>query len=64
MGLPTHHTELAVWQGVRGCAVKSFLTPKKDFLIHGNELLGGFLDDYDTEKSAASPIIPLKISWA
>lgn len=50
IGLPTHHTELAVWQGVRGCAVKSFLTPKKDFLIHGNELLGGFLDDYDTEK--------------
>jgi hypothetical protein len=50
MGLPTHHTELAIWQGMRGCAVKSFLNPKKEVLIHGNELLGGFLDNYDKEK--------------
>lgn len=50
LGLPTHHTELATWRGARGCAVKSFLVPKRDFLIHGNELLGGFLEDYDTEK--------------
>lgn len=50
MGLPTHHAELAIWQGMRGCAVKSFLNPKKEVLIHGNELLGGFLDNYDKEK--------------
>lgn len=23
LGLPTHHAELAVWEGKRGCAVKS-----------------------------------------
>jgi len=50
MGLSTHHTELASWQGKRGCAVKSFLVPKQEVLIHGNELLGGLLKDYDTEK--------------
>jgi len=50
MGLSTHHTELASWQGKRGCAVKSFLVPKQEVLIHGNELLGGLLKHYDTEK--------------
>ena len=25
LGLPTHHTELAVWEGKRGCAVRSFI---------------------------------------
>ena len=25
LGLPTHHADLAVWEGRRGCAVKSFV---------------------------------------
>jgi HipA-like C-terminal domain len=49
MGLSTHHTELAIWNGKRGCAVKSFL-PQGFSLVHGNELLGGLLSGYDSEK--------------
>lgn len=49
MGLTTHHTELAVWDGKRGCAVRSFLSPGFS-LVHGNELLGGLLSGYDSEK--------------
>lgn len=49
MGLTTHHTELAIWNGKRGCAVKSFL-PQGFSLVHGNELLGGLLSGYDSEK--------------
>ena len=41
LGLPTHRVELAVWEGNNGCAVKSFLTPEGNVLVHGNELLGG-----------------------
>ena len=48
--LPTHHAELAIWDGKRGCAVKSFLTTPESVLVHGNELLGGLLTGYDTEK--------------
>lgn len=50
LGLPTHHAELALWQGKRGCAVKSFLSSNQQVLIHGNELLGGLLTSYDKEK--------------
>lgn len=50
MGLKTHHAELAVWDGKRGCAVKSFL-PSRFSLVHGNELLGGLLSGYDSEKT-------------
>jgi hypothetical protein len=50
LGLPSHHADLAVWQGKRGCAVKSFLTSNHCVLIHGNELLGGFISGYDKEK--------------
>ena len=50
LGLPTHHTELAVWEGKRGCAVKSFLASKQTVLVHGNELLGGLITGYDKEK--------------
>lgn len=50
LGLPTHHTELAVWEGKRGCAVKSFLASNQSVLVHGNELLGGLITGYDKEK--------------
>lgn len=50
LGLPTHHTELAVWEGKRGCAVKSFLPSNQSVLVHGNELLGGLITGYDKEK--------------
>lgn len=50
LGLPTHHTELAVWEGKRGCAVKSFLMSDQSVLVHGNELLGGLITGYDKEK--------------
>jgi len=50
MGLPTHHTELAIWEGKRGCAVKSFLTSDQSVLVHGNELLEGLISGYDKEK--------------
>jgi len=50
LGLPTHHTELAVWEGKRGCAVKSFITSNQSVLVHGNELLGGLIADYEKEK--------------
>jgi hypothetical protein len=49
LGLPTHDAELALWQGRRGCAVKSFLAPDS-VLIHGNELLGGMISGYDKDK--------------
>ena len=50
LGLPTHHAELAVWQGRRGCAVKSFIESKQSVLFHGNELLAGWITGYDKEK--------------
>jgi hypothetical protein len=50
LGLPTHDTELAVWEGKRGCAVKSFLATDQSVLVHGNELLGGLISGYDKEK--------------
>ena len=50
LGLPTHHTELAIWEGKRGCAVKSFLGSDQAVLVHGNELLGGLIVGYDKEK--------------
>ena len=51
LGLPTHHAELAVWQGRRGCAVKSFIGSKQSVLFHGNELLAGWITGYDKEKA-------------
>lgn len=48
--LPTHYTELAEWQGSRGCAVKSFLTGNDTVLVHGNELLAGTISNYDKDK--------------
>ncbi len=50
LGLPTHHAELAVWAGKRGCAVRSFLLSNQSVLVHGNELLGGLITGYDKEK--------------
>lgn len=50
LDLPTHHTELAISDGKRGCAVRSFLTEYPGVLVHGNELLGGFITGYDKEK--------------
>ncbi len=50
LGLATHHTELAIWEGKRGCAVKSFLPSNQSVLVHGNELLGGLITGYDKHK--------------
>ncbi len=50
LGLPTHHAELAVWEGKRGCAVRSFITSNQSVLVHGNELLGGLITGYDRDK--------------
>ena len=50
LGIPTHLAELAVWNGRRGCAVKSFLPSDQSVLVHGNELLGGFISGYDKDK--------------
>lgn len=50
LGLPTHHAELALWEGKRGCAVRSFLSSNQSVLIHGNELLGGLISGYDKDK--------------
>lgn len=50
LGIPAHHTELAIWEGKRGCAVKSFLAHGQAALVHGNELLGGLITGYDAEK--------------
>ena len=51
LGLPTHHAELAIWQGRRGCAVKSFIKSNQSVLFHGNELLAGLITGYDEEKT-------------
>ena len=51
LGLPTHHTELALWEGKRGCAVKSFLASTQSVLVHGNELLCGLITGYDKDKA-------------
>lgn len=50
LDLPTHHTELAMWEGKRGCAVRSFITSNQSVLVHGNELLGGLIAGYDKDK--------------
>ncbi|HEV7869141.1 MAG TPA: HipA domain-containing protein, partial [Chthoniobacteraceae bacterium] len=50
LGVSTHRAELAIWEGRRGCAVRSFLDPGKQFLVHGNELLGGIITGYDKAK--------------
>ena len=50
LDLPTHHTELAIWEGKRGCAVRSFLPSNASMLVHGNELLGGLITSYDKDK--------------
>jgi hypothetical protein len=49
LGMSTHQAELAVWEGRRGCAVRSFLRPRS-VLVHGNELLGGQIIGYDPAK--------------
>jgi HipA-like C-terminal domain len=50
LDLSTHHTELAIWEGKRGCAVQSFLSSNASVLVHGNELLGGLISSYDKNK--------------
>ena len=49
LGLPTHRAELAVYEGRRGSAVRSFLK-KSEVLIHGNEVLGGTIVGYEKDK--------------
>ncbi len=49
MGLPTHQTLIANYEGDIGCAVRSFLKPGQN-LVHGNELLAGAIEGYDKLK--------------
>jgi len=49
LSLPTHDVVLATYEGLQGCAVRSFLKPGQS-LIHGNELLAGAIDGYDKAK--------------
>ncbi len=49
LGLPTHHAELAQFEGQEGCAVRSFLA-EYEVLVHGNEVLAGTIEGYDKDK--------------
>jgi hypothetical protein len=61
IGLPTHETLIATYEGRVGCAVRSFLKPGQT-LIHGNELLAGAIEGYDKSKHRGRPIIISRIS--
>ena len=60
LDLPTHQVRLAEYEGVAGCAVRSFLN-HRETLIHGNELLHGALEGYDKENGRGSRITTLII---
>lgn len=49
LGINTHTVELAVYDGTKGCALKSFLEDKNQNLIHGNEFMAGLITGYDPE---------------
>ncbi len=49
MGLATHETLIATYEGHLGCAVRSFLKPGQT-LVHGNELMAGAIEGYDKSK--------------
>lgn len=48
LGIPAARVELAESQGRRGSASLNFTTPAQQ-LMHGNEVMAGFLDGYDPE---------------
>ncbi len=48
LNIPAARVELAQWQGRRGSASLNFTTPAQQ-LMHGNEVMAGFLDGYDPE---------------
>jgi hypothetical protein len=49
--VPAAHVELAQYLDRRGCAVESFIVDRRrEFLVHGNELLAGAVTDYDMQK--------------
>jgi len=49
--VPAASVELAECLDKRGCAVKSFIVDRrKQFLVHGNELLAGAVTGYDMDK--------------
>ena len=49
--LPAARVELAQCLDKRGCAVESFIVDRrKQFLVHGNELLAGAVTGYEREK--------------
>lgn len=49
--VPAARVELAQCLDKRGCAVESFIVDRrKQFLVHGNELLAGAVTGYDMEK--------------
>ncbi len=47
LGVRSHYAELAVCNGRRGCAVKSFVVPHISALVHGNEVLELTVPGYD-----------------
>jgi hypothetical protein len=46
LSIPAAEVELATFQGRRGCASKRFTTASKQ-LMHGNEILAGYIENYD-----------------
>lgn len=46
LGISAAEVELAEYQARRGCASKRFTTPSKQ-LMHGNEILAGYVTNYD-----------------
>lgn len=48
LNIPAATVELADFAGHRGCASLNFTTPAQQ-LMHGNEVMAGYLQDYDPE---------------
>ncbi len=49
IGLPHAEYDLAIYNGIKGVITPSFL-PKGGGLVHGNELLAKFIDEYDKQR--------------
>ena len=49
LGIPHSHYELAVWKNHKGVVTPSFV-PEGGRLVFGNELLAGFVKDYEGER--------------
>lgn len=54
LNIDAPEVELYFCNGVPGCACKGFINPDKDeALIHGNEVMSGYSQDYDQNKKKA-----------